>query len=255
VPWEEREDGTRRLAAPLPVDGIGALRRLLYERADLVDGGCVVEPRPAGRYLGYGAVVAGGTVVAEVFQERLREQDGLSGVSTLARTIGVDPEVRAAGRALLGHLRFQGAALLEFHRDDAGRLSLLNLIPRLWGSLGLALFAGVDVPRLLLRIAHGETPVPGLVAAPGKLWRWVAGDTDALRGRLRRVFARVEGRSVLHDRAGDVRALVDARAVLQAHPDVFAVDDPLPAALEWQQRLGRSARGGALTRGADLTVR
>ncbi|HEY1097610.1 MAG TPA: hypothetical protein VGF99_01725, partial [Myxococcota bacterium] len=146
VPAFEREDGTRRLVSAVPVDTIGALRRLLYERDDLVDGGCLIELRPPGDYLGYGAVCRHGEVIAEVFQERLRERGDLSGVSTLARTIDVDEDMRTAARTLLRGLKFNGPCLVEFTRGDDGVVRLVNLIPRLWGSLALSLTAGVDVP-------------------------------------------------------------------------------------------------------------
>jgi predicted ATP-grasp superfamily ATP-dependent carboligase len=241
VPWEEREDGSRRLATALPIDSLGALRRLLYEREDLVEAGCVVEPRPDGRYLGYGAVCRDGEVLAEVFQERLREQGGLSGVSTLARTLPPDDAVRAVARPLLRALHFNGAALVELFVGDDGVVRLVNLIPRLWGSLGLALQAGVNVPLLLLRLARGDVPPPGALATPGAVWRWVAGDLEAVGRQTAHLVARVEGRGVLRSRADDLRELLALRApTRRAGSDVFAADDPLPAALELQQRLRAS---------------
>jgi predicted ATP-grasp superfamily ATP-dependent carboligase len=240
VPWEEREDGSRRMAAALPVASLGALRRLLYEREDLVEAGCVIEPRPEGRYLGYGVVCRDGEVLAEIFQERLREQGGLSGVSTLAQTLPTDAAVRAAARPLLRALGFNGAALVELFVADDGVVRLVNLIPRLWGSLGLALQAGVNVPHLLLRLARGDVPAAGSVAAPGQRWRWTTGDLEALGRQATQLVARVEGRDVVRSRLAGLRALWSTSTTQPARADVFASDDPLPAALELQQHLRRS---------------
>ncbi len=242
VPSFEREDGTRRVVAAVPVESLGELRRLLYDREDLVDGGCLIEPRPPGTYLGYGAVCRHGEVLAEVFQERLRERGDLSGVSTLAQTIRVDHQLRASAKALLKGLKFNGPCLVEFTRGDDGMARLVNVVPRLWGSLGLATQAGVNVPWLALRVARGDDVTPGQVAAPGHVWRWVVGDLEVLAQRFGRLLSRVEGRGVIRRRAETLRELLDVRDLWRARPDVFEFDDPLPATLEMQQRL-EEARG------------
>lgn len=237
VPAIEREDGTRRVATAIPIETVGAMRRLMYEREDLVDSGCIIELRPAGDYLGYGAVCVHGEVVAEVFQERLRERDDLSGVSTLARTIDVDDAMRAAGRTLLRGLNYHGPCLVEFTRGEDGVVRVVNLIPRLWGSLGLALRAGLNVPWLMLRVARGDAVAPGAVARPGVTWRWVVGDIEVLAQRFGRLLTRVEGSGVIRRKAEGLRDLFNVRELWSAHPDVFELDDPLPSTLELTQRL------------------
>ena len=237
VPSVEREDGTRRVATAIPVESVGGMRRLLYDREDLVDGGCLIELRPPGDYLGYGAVCRDGEVIAEVFQERLRERGDLSGVSTFARTIPVDDAIRSAGRAILKGLKFNGPCLVEFTRGDDGAVRLVNVIPRLWGSLALAMHAGVNVPWLVTRLARGDDVEPGHISRPGVVWRWVVGDLEVLAQRLGRLLSRVEGRGVIRRRAAGLRELLELRDLWRARPDVFELDDPLPSALELKQRL------------------
>jgi len=244
VPVIEREDGTRRAAASIPVESVGAMRRLLYGRTDLTDGGCLVELRPEGDYLGYGAVCRQGEVVAEVFQERLRERGDLSGVSTLARTIEPDDDVRRTAQALLRGLKFHGPCLVELTRGEDGIARVVNVIPRLWGSMGLALAAGVNVPWLAVRVARGEDVAPGVTSTPGVVWRWVVGDVEVLAQRFGRLLSRIEGRGVIRRRAQGLRELLDLRDVWRARPDVFDLDDPLPATLELKQRL-EEARASA----------
>ncbi len=239
VPWIEREDGSCGIGRALPVHSTGELRRLLYEREDLVNGGCVIEPRPAGRCLAYGFVAHDGAVIAEVFQERLREHGGLSGVSTLARTLAADDELRAVARPLLRALRFCGAGVVEFFRGDDGVARIVSLVPRLWGSLGLAVRAGVDVPLLLLRLARGDVPVGGIVGRAGVLWRWETGDVEAVAVQARRLVARVAGPDVVSSRLAALRGILAPAGALAAAPDVFAADDPMPAVLELQRSIGR----------------
>jgi hypothetical protein len=114
---------------------------------------------------------------------------------------------------------------------------LVNLIPRLWGSLALSLQAGVNIPWLVARLARGDDVAPGLVSKPGLVWRWVVGDVEVLAQRLGRLLSRVEGRGVIRRRAEGLRELLELRDLWRARPDVFDLDDPLPSALEIKQRL------------------
>lgn len=243
VPWVEREDGSRRVSENIPVEDVADVRRLLYAREDLVRAGCLLEPRPPGRWLGYGAVCDGGKVLAEVFQERLRERGDLSGVSTLARTLAPDEEVRAASRALLESLSWQGPALVELFRGEDGVLRLVNVIGRLWGSVGLAIQAGINVPVLCEALARGGA-LPAVVqtAEAGHSWRWIVGDLDVMARRARRLLSRLEGKGVFRQRLASLRELLDLDDLLFARPDVFSADDPLPFVLEVEHRLDEVRR-------------
>lgn len=243
VPWVEREDGTRRIAESIPIAHLADVRRLLYAREELVRAGCLLEPRPEGRWLAYGAVCDAGHVLAEIFQERLRERGDLSGVSTLARTLEPDEEVRTAARALLESLSWQGPALVEMYRGDDGVLRLVNVIGRLWGSLQLAINAGVNVPMICEALARGG-PLPKVVATaePGHVWRWIVGDLEVMAKRAGGLVRRLEGSGVFRKRFAAVRELLDLDDLLQARPDVFDIDDPLPFVLELEHRLEESRR-------------
>lgn len=243
VPWEEREDGTRREAEQISVRSIAELRRLLYEREDLVESGCLIEPRPSGTYLGYGTVCQGGAPVVEVFRERLRERAALSGVSTLSRTLAPDPELRELARRLLKALSWQGPAMVECLRTREGEMRLVSVIGRLWGSVQLAVDAGVDVPLLCYRLAEGS-PLPPLVrvARPGHALRWVVGDVGQA---VSRVCAGPVGAGFgILERARAVVELFDPRGVVGTHSDVFDPKDPMPFAFEVQA----SIKGQALVR-------
>ena len=68
-------------------------------------------------------------------------------------------------RKLLDRLQWHGAAMVEWRRDERGLTHLVEINPRLWGSLPLTIAAGVDVPLGLLALARGEA----LSSAPA--WR------------------------------------------------------------------------------------
>jgi hypothetical protein len=59
----------------------------------------------------------------------------------------------------LAHLDWRGVAMVEYRWDDRrNEFYLMEMNLRLWGSLHLALFAGVDFPRLLADAFFGKLP-------------------------------------------------------------------------------------------------
>lgn len=234
LPWEEREDGTRRETERIRVSTIAELRRLLYEREDLVEGGCLIEPRPSGRYLSYCTVCDGGVPIVELYRERLRELRLLSGVSTLSRTIPEHPQLRDMARRLLRALNWQGPAMAEFLQLPSGDVKLVSVVARLWGSVQLAIDAGIDVPLLCYRLADGS-PLPPMpaVAKAGVTLRWTVGDLSQLLQNVAGI-GNGEPRGGLLARA---RALVDfanPRTLVGVHGDVFDRDDLMPFVYEVQ---------------------
>jgi hypothetical protein len=75
--------------------------------------------------------------------------------------------------------------MLEFKTDrGTGRPYLMEINGRFWGSLQLAVDAGVDFPTLLVRCALGDRPTrPGYRVGVRNRWWW--GDVDHLLARLR----------------------------------------------------------------------
>jgi len=98
---------------------------------------------------------AGGRVIASVPRLRARVD---SGVSVGGRTVH-DPELEAFGRAVAEATGVTFVANVQAKRDAAGRPALLEVNPRMPGTLGLTIAAGVDMPRLALDSLLGR-PVP-----------------------------------------------------------------------------------------------
>ena len=58
-------------------------------------------------------------------------------------------------------LGWHGVAMMEYRWDKAtDQFYLMEMNGRFWGSLHLALYAGVDFPLLLLDAFHGHLPLP-----------------------------------------------------------------------------------------------
>src|SRR6185312_16067486 len=92
--------------------------------------------------------------------ERIHALPVTGGASTYRRSIEPPEALLRATDTLLSHLRWHGVAMVEFKVAPDGDFRLMEINPRLWGSLPLAVAAGVDFPSGLLRLAQGEAPGP-----------------------------------------------------------------------------------------------
>jgi len=87
---------------------------------------------------------------------RVREYPVTGGPSTAAESF-FDPVLHELGSRLLRELRWHGVAMVEFKRDRRdGLYKLMEINPKFWGSLDLAIAAGVEFPWLAVRLALGE---------------------------------------------------------------------------------------------------
>jgi predicted ATP-grasp superfamily ATP-dependent carboligase len=74
---------------------------------------------------------------------------------------------------LLKALNWFGVAMVEFKMDPRdGIPKLMEINPRFWGSLSLAVAAGVNFPYLLYRMSRGENFKPVEHYQTGKKCRW-----------------------------------------------------------------------------------
>jgi len=113
-----------------------------------------------GRGVGVEVLYERGRMAWHFVHERLHEWPLTGGASTLRRAGGPEPELVEMTRRLLDRLQWHGVAMVEWRRDDQGRVHLMEINPRLWGSLPLTIAAGVDMPRGLLALAQGEPLAP-----------------------------------------------------------------------------------------------
>ena len=93
------------------------------------------------------------TLKAVTVQRRIRTAPPNGGTSTLRETVA-DPDLISSTDEFLSALDWQGVAMAEFRIDPRdGEPKLLEINPRLWGSLALSVAAGVDFPFLLYQLA------------------------------------------------------------------------------------------------------
>lgn len=125
---------------------------------------------------GYGAsflLDENAKVKASFVHKRLREYPVTGGASTLRESVRYD-DIRDMALALLKELDWFGVAMVEFKVDPRdGIPKLMEINPRFWGSLSLAVEAGVNFPHLLYRISRGENFRPVEHYQTGKRCRWL----------------------------------------------------------------------------------
>lgn len=127
-----------------------------------------------------------GQVVAAFAHRRIREKPPAGGVSVYRESVPLDSELLRQSQQLLEAFDWQGVAMVEFKRDsESGKAYLMEVNGRFWGSLQLAIDAGVDFPALLLDAALGVKHPPVLTYRTGVRSRWWWGDVDHLLARLR----------------------------------------------------------------------
>lgn len=129
-------------------------------------------------------VAPGGDLVASLQQEALRTWPAGAGPSALAVTVAPDHDLIERSRGLLAGCGYWGLAELQYLRGPDGP-SLIDVNTRFYGSLPLALRAGVNFPALWHAIAGGRRPAATAGYRVGASFRWVEADlSEAARGRL-----------------------------------------------------------------------
>lgn len=190
-------------------------------------GPVVVEEWLSGEQRAVAGVIWQGRVRALVHQRYVRTWPRQCGVGAFAVTTEPVEELEEGLEELL-----QGHEGLFQCQYIGGRLHDVN--PRVYGSLSLAVRAGVNLPDLVCRLASGDgvglsTP---LRARPGVGYRWVEGD-------LRHAYDAWQAGDMT---AGSALRLLRPRRGT-AHPDLWLSDPgPSVARLLYAARAGRATR-------------
>lgn len=141
----------------------------------------LLQERLVGPGVGVFACYHQGQAVTLFSHRRLRERPPWGGVSVLSESVALCPEASQYATRLLDALEWHGVAMVEFKRDRRdGVPKLMEINGRFWGSLQLAVDAGVDFPALLVQTVTGRPVEPQPPYRVGVRNRWLWGDVDAL---------------------------------------------------------------------------
>ncbi|MGC9435721.1 MAG: ATP-grasp domain-containing protein [Methanomicrobiales archaeon] len=133
----------------------------------------VVQEYITGEGYGFFALYNHGEARAIFMHRRLREYPVTGGPSALAESV-YDPTLMEQGLKLLDSLNWHGVAMVEFKKDEkTGNFVLMEINPKFWGSLELAIASGVDFPYLTCKMACDGDIEPVFDYKRGVKFRWL----------------------------------------------------------------------------------
>lgn len=139
----------------------------------------IIQEYVGGEGYGVSLLYNKGKKRAKFTHKRLREKIATGGTST-KRVSVKNPVIEEYAEHLLTSLKWHGVAMAEFRFDESsGKGWLIDVNPRFWGSLALAIHAGVDFPYLLYKMAVDGDIEPVTDYREGVIVRWILGDVVA----------------------------------------------------------------------------
>jgi predicted ATP-grasp superfamily ATP-dependent carboligase len=198
----------------------------------------LIQERIVGSGIGVFVLFDRGQLVAEFAHRRLREKPPAGGVSVLRESAAVDPRLREYAIRMLGPIGWHGVAMMEYKEDRrTGELFLMEVNGRFWGSLQLAIDAGIDFPDLVYQLARGHRPKVSPTYQVGVKSRWLLGDVDHLCLRLLKSDREL---SLPPQAPSRLRTLIEFMRFVEPdlHYEIASRDDPRPFLYELRQSAG-----------------
>lgn len=161
------------------------LKQELYRNAYLHEYPFMLQSFIPGNGAGVFCLYDRGRPVTYFAHKRLREKPPEGGVSVLSESALPDPSMQEYAARLLEAVGWHGVAMVEFRVAPDGTPYLMEVNTRFWGSLQLAIDAGVDFPGLLWEVHQGRSPRGPERYRVGQRLRWLLGDLDSLYLYLR----------------------------------------------------------------------
>jgi predicted ATP-grasp superfamily ATP-dependent carboligase len=221
----ERADGSLAIGWVHRVDTAGELAAGL---ARVPGDELIVQQFVEGPLTAIAGVAWEGNVVCTSHQVARRIHPPLVGVSSFAETIEQDAQLDAAVARLVGGIGWSGIFQLQLIDGHA-----IDFNPRMYGSMALAIAAGLNLPAIWVDLLLGREPRVGTYR-PGTRYRVEDKDLRAVVAELR------QGRML-----AAAQAALPRRRTTHA---VFALHDPAPLlttfAKAWASIRGKAGSGG-----------
>lgn len=173
----------------------------------------VVQRFEPERIVSCSGVIADGALLAVAVSRYERTWPANAGPSAFAETVAPPGSLVERVEALLRGLGWQGIFQVQLLERPAKSYAMLDLNPRVFGSLALTIAAGANLPAVWCDWLLGRER-PFLSARPGVRYRWEGGDARYALQQLRRARLR-SAAAVMRPRRDVVHAL-------------FHLSDPAP---------------------------
>lgn len=201
-------DGTMRSHDVTRVRNVDELRKVLAASAE---DRWLVQRYVGGELSAICGVAWHGEVVCASHQASRRIWPPGAGISSFAVTVAPDEELEAGVRRLIDAIGWSGIFGVQFLRGE-GHAYLIDLNPRIYGSLALAIAAGHNLPAIWADLLLGRLPRVGPYRV-GAAYRFEEDDVRAIFHAARR---------------GNVRALAALLPRRDTTHAVFSLRDPAP---------------------------
>ena len=128
-------------------------------------------------------VIADGRLLALTTSRVFRLWPPPAGMHTYSETVPAPPGLVGRVRSLLTALEWQGIFQLQLLELADGRLSVIDLNPRLFASMALDVYAGANLAAIWCDWLLGLDRAP-VIAQPGRRYRWEEGELCHLAWQL-----------------------------------------------------------------------
>jgi len=172
--WVERDGKGVRLS-PNVVQTLDEAKAV-YAHVISEGGRALIQQFLPGRREAVTMFYANDEVWARLAQISYREWPVLGGASVLCETIPLLPDITSDAERLVRAIDLEGCSMVEFRRDRDGHPVLMEVNPRVGGSVALAIAAGVNFPQLMYdwKVNSRLTRVDSYRV--GNRLHWLAGD-------------------------------------------------------------------------------
>mgnify|MGYP006410581529 FL=1 len=196
----------------------------------------LVQQKIEGEGIGIFALYDRGQPIAFFSHRRLREKPLWGGVSVLCESVVPNPQTIAYSMRLLTDIEFHGVAMVEFKRDlKTGIPFLMEINARFWGSLQLAVDAGVNFPYLFYKLTIGDQ-ICSVANSNYLRLRWLLGDFDSLLSGL---VKRHPASKMLQQKRTQLLFEFFISFFRKTKYQVWRKDDPIPFLVELREYLRR----------------
>ncbi|MDC8447059.1 MAG: ATP-grasp domain-containing protein [Nitrospira sp.] len=207
----------------------------LYKRTAYLSLPSLIQRKIEGTGQGIFGIFDQGKPLALFAHRRIREKPPAGGVSVFRESIALPEPMTGYAVRLLEQVTWHGVAMVEFKVDrESGVPMLMEINGRFWGSLQLAIDAGLNLPHLLHRMVNGVSEVvPRDSYQVGTKSRWLLGDLDHLLLRVTRSKERLDLPRTAESRWRCLRNFCKLSGS-DLHYEIERRDDVGPAKLEYR---------------------
>lgn len=204
-------------------EALGALKRFLSAGV-----GVLAQQWASGRREGVTMFVIDGDVKACCAHVAHRTSPPLGGASVMRESLPIPADIYAAAESLVSAIGLEGVCEVEFRRDSRNCPLLMEINPRLAGTIENSVHSGVDFPLMIWQWATGEPVSDVQDYHTGVRTRWLRGDMRWLRDNY--------GRTGRPDSVSRARALwiFGSEFLRTGHYDCFDRRDLGPAIAEFR---------------------